>query len=86
MEIRLMYDGINIEITYDNEDGVLKHVKNLHTGKFMMIETKQEGIGYTIKTDNYLMKMDVCDARYVRIMELDIFIPRLMFIENKKDV
>lgn len=84
MEIRLLYNAINIEITYD-DDGYLEHVKNLHTGKHMMIESKIEGSGYEIKRDNFLIEnTDVCDARYVRIMEFDIFIPRLIFIVNKK--
>lgn len=83
MIIKLEHSGINMEIKY-NDDGVFEHVKNLNTKKYMMIETKQEGYGYEIKEDNYLMKMDVCDARYVRIMDIDIFIPRLIFIFNKK--
>lgn len=81
MIVNLEHSGISMEISYDN-DGYLEHVKNLNLNKYMMIETKQEGCGYKIKTDNFLMKMDVCDARYVRIMELDIFIPRLIFIIN----
>lgn len=81
MVVNLEHQGINMEIFY-GEDGVLGHVKNVDTGNFMMIETKQEGLGY----ENYLIPMDICDARYVRIMELDIFIPRLLFIVNKHEL
>lgn len=84
MVVNLEHSGISMEIWY-SEDGVFDHVKNIGNGNFMMIETKQEGMGYTIKRDNYIMPMDICDARYVRIMELDIFIPRLIFITNKHE-
>lgn len=42
-----------------------------------MIETKQEGYGYEIKRDNYLMSMDVCDARYISIMDIALTRPSL---------
>lgn len=83
MIVKLEHSGINMEITYD-DDGFFEHVKNVDIDKYMMIETKQEGLGYTIKEDNFMVKMDVCDARYVRIMDIDVFIPRLLFITNKK--
>ncbi len=82
MKIILEHSGIKMEITYNN-DGYLEHVMNINTGHYMMIESKTEGSGYKIERDNYLMSMDVCDARYVRIMDIDLFIPRLIFIENK---
>jgi len=82
MKVNLYHSGVNMEITYD-DDGYFEHVKNIDTEKYMMIETKQEGVGYTIEKDNFLMPMDVCDARYIRIIKLDIFIPRLIFIKNK---
>lgn len=85
MIVNLKYKGINMEITYNN-DGYFEHVKNIDTDKYMMIEIKQEGLGYQIKKDNYLMVMDVCDARYVRIIDVDLFIPRLMFIENEHEL
>ena len=48
MVVNLEHQGISMELFY-GEDGVFDHVKNIDTGNFMMIETKQEGVGYTIK-------------------------------------
>lgn len=85
MKVKFTYCDIELEITYD-EDGVFEYVTNLNTEKKMMIEIMQEGHGYTIKENQGYIHMDVCDARYVRIMELDLFIPRLLFIKNKTNM
>jgi len=82
MKILRYQSGVNIEIEYDN-DGYFKHVTNIDTGEKMMIEIMLEGRGYTIKENKGYLKMDVCDARYIRIMELDLFIPRFLFIKNR---
>lgn len=74
---------LEMEITYD-EKGYLDTVKNNNTGEYMMLESKMKGIGYKITEDAFMIgkKTNVCDARYVRIMDIDIFIPKFIFIPN----
>jgi len=81
MKIKKEHKGIEMELTYE-DDGRFSYATNLSTGKKMMVESAISGVGYEIKRDNYLMPMDVCDGRYVRIMDANLFIPRLLFIEN----
>lgn len=84
MEVIIEYNNIKMELSYDS-DGYFKHVKNLATDKYMMIEMHQRGFGYEIKHETFMMSMDVCDARYIRVMDADLFIPRLMMIPNTKE-
>ncbi len=76
----------SVAAVYD-EQGCLECVKNLDTKEYMMIEIKMKGCGYEIKRDSFMMdnyQTNFCDARYVRIMEIDTFVPRLIIIPNKK--
>lgn len=50
----------------------------------MMFEFTQIGSGYEISKNNGYISMDVCNATYVRIMELDLFVPKFIFISNDK--
>jgi len=83
MKINFNYNEINIEITY-NENGYLDTVKNTNTEEYFIIESRFQGRGIEIKKEQFLIGGTgyVCDARYVRIVELDIFIPRFIFIKN----
>lgn len=83
MKINFEYSGVKLEVTY-NDNGFLEFVKDIDTDKYLMIESKVKGTGYEIKEEGFMIggKSNVCDARYVRIMDVDIFIPRLMFIKN----
>ena len=83
MKINFEHSGVNMEITYD-EKGYLDRVKNINTDEYMMLESKIEGIGYKIKEDNFIIggKSNVCDARYIRVMDIDVFIPKFIFIPN----
>lgn len=84
MKTNFEYCGNEIEVTY-NDDGYLDYVKNLTTNKYMMIESKIFGTGYSITNDNSMFgNIDICNSTYVRIMDLDVFIPRLIFIKNIK--
>jgi hypothetical protein len=67
-----------------NQDGMLEYVTDIANDRKMMFEFYQEGLGYEIgKTKGYVV-MEKCDASYVRIMELDYFIPKYLFIKNDK--
>ncbi len=83
MKVNIEHTGFKMELTYD-QDGCLEYVTNIETDKKMMMETYQEGLGYQIKHETFMMSMDVCDARYNRIIDADLFIPRLIFIPNAK--
>jgi hypothetical protein len=82
MKVNLNNKNTNIEITYD-EYGCFDYVTNLDTNEKMMIEIYQTGKGYEIKKENRFITTKVCDVRYIRIMELNIFIPKFIFIENE---
>ena len=84
MNIKLKHFVTEIEIAY-NDKGVLEHITNLSTGKHMMLETFQVGSGYEIEREGF-MGMNVCNATYVRIIELDLYVPRLIFINPKVDL
>ena len=83
IKINFEYSGISMEITYD-EKGCLDTVKNINTNEFMMLESMIKGVGFKIKDDIFMFgdNNNVCDARYVRIMDIDVFIPKFIFIPN----
>jgi len=80
--MKIELENKNIEINY-NDDGVLKNVLDLSNGENMMVEYTQVGSGYDFTSHNGYVKMDMCNAIYVRIMKLDIFIPKFLFINNQ---
>ena len=84
MEVILKLSGVNVMLTYDN--GCLEHITNVDTGTKMMMEVMQAGCGFKIKEEIMMIfgPSNVCDARYVRIMDLDIFVPKFLFICNIK--
>jgi len=84
MKIKFKYLGKNIEITYNEDNGYLDYVKDLDTDEYLTIESKFQGRGIDIKKESFMIGgvSDVCDARYSRIVELDIFIPRFIYIKN----
>lgn len=87
MKLHIEHNGINIEVQYNNSGmfkGYFKQAINVGTGEPMIVQQSISGVGYEIKTSTFLMSMDVCDARYVRIVDADLFVPRILFIENKK--
>lgn len=84
MKTNFEYCGIQIEITY-NDNGYLEFVKNITTNEYLMIESKISGTGFTIDEDDSMFgKLNICKSTYARIMDLDIFIPRMIFIVNNK--
>jgi Domain of unknown function (DUF6794) len=79
--INIKKNDKDFQLVY-NDRGVLDFVINRTTHENLKMETAMEGAGYEISRNNHLMPMDVCDARYVKISAYDIFVPRLLFIEN----
>jgi len=85
MKINFEHSGIEMEITYD-ENGYLDTVRNINTDTYMLLEIKTHGIEYDIKKEKFMIggESNVCDARYIRIMDIDVFIPKFIFIQNTK--
>jgi hypothetical protein len=81
MEISYDFSGTKVIAEYDNA-GCFEHVINVKTQRKMMVEYTQIGTGYEITDDNGYIKMKMCNAVYVRIMDLDVFIPKFIFILN----
>ena len=83
MEINFDYNGNKLVLVY-SEKGTLEYVINTKDNKKMMIEYTQVGRGYEISGNNGYISMDNCNAVYVRIMGIDVFVPKYIFILNKK--
>jgi len=49
-----------------------------------MLELNQVGSGYEIEENNGYIPMNICKATYIRIMELEIFVPKFIFISQEK--
>lgn len=84
MKIKIEHSGFKMEALYDDENGRFMYILNLETDKKMMVEKLDDGNGFTINRNTFLVSMDVCDARYYRVMDADLFIPSLIFIPNTK--
>jgi hypothetical protein len=84
MEVRIKLLDTNVMLTYN--EGYLEHITNIDTGTKMVMEVMQEGSGFTIKEERMMIfgPSNVCDARYVRIIDLDVFVPKFLFINNIK--
>ena len=87
MKIPFKCLGHDLLLEYDNKSGILEQVTNVKTNKPMMIESRFTSSNYQIKKEKFMIggESNVCDARYVRIMDMDIFIPHLIFIVNDVD-
>ena len=81
MKINFNYLGNNMILSYD-DNGMLYNVTRKETGDKMMIEYTQVGSGYEFSDNNGYVSMDMCNAVYVRIMKLDVFVPKFIFIPN----
>jgi hypothetical protein len=83
MKINFDYNGKSLVLVYA-DNGILEHIINTETNKKMMIEYTQVGGGYEMTKNNGYVPMSMCNAVYVRIMELDVFVPKFIFIPNNK--
>lgn len=79
MEINFEHYGNKIIISYDDY-GILKNITESNTGKKLMYEFYQEGDGFEINENNGYLNQKTCTATYVRIIDLDIFIPKFIII------
>ena len=82
MEIKFDYKERELSLIY-NSKGILDCVVDLKSAKKMMMELTQVGSGYEMSRHNGFIPMDMCNAVYVRIMELDVFVPKFIFIPNE---
>ena len=83
MKINFDYNGKNLVLVYD-DNGILEHIINTETNKKIMVEYTQVGSGYEMTENNGYIPMGMCNAVYVRIMELNVFVPKFIFIPNNK--
>lgn len=79
MKINFDYSGIKMMLVYA-DNGILEHIINIKTGNKMMMEYTQVGTGYEMESHNGYVPMKMCNAVYVRIMSLDVFVPKFIFI------
>ena len=83
MEINFDYLGTKMILVYDDK-GILSHIINTKTEKKMMVQYTQFGTGYDMSNNNGYVQMKMCNAVYVRIMDLDVFVPKFIFIPSDK--
>ena len=84
MTVTFKYNDILIHLHYDNSDGHLLYAVNQSTGKKMMLEKYETDAGYRIETKHDYITMQVCNVDCVRIVDLDLFVPKFIFIKNKQ--
>ena len=84
MLINFEYLETKMVLVYDDTTGVLEHIINANTNNYMMMEYIQIGEGYEMENNNGYMQMKICNGVYVRIMELDVFVPKRIFIPANK--
>lgn len=82
MKIDFEYNDNKLVLFYDDKTGVLSEVYNTVNDKNMMVEYTQEGSGIVQRQTNGYVDMDGCEAVYVRIIDLDVFVPKFIFIKN----
>jgi len=84
MTVTFKYNDILIHLHYDNVDGRFLYAVNQSTGKKMMRETYDEDDGYRFVEKNWPVKTETCNVDCIRIVDLDLFVPKFIFIPNKK--
>jgi len=82
IKVEIKKDDFKLDIFY-NDKGRFEYVENHATGEAMMVEIIMKGCGWEIAKKGSLAfgETIVCDASYVRVLEVNVFIPRLLFIE-----
>jgi len=83
MQVDINHAGYKMIVFYDDADGHLRYVLNVATGNKMMVETVIEGSGFVLTRQNYFGVSNLCDARYSRIIDADLYIARLLYISPK---
>ena len=81
IKVELTYFGKKLILEYKS-NGVLEYVTDTDTNQKMILQYTQVGLGYEMTNNNGYVSMDMCNAVYVRIIELDLFIPKFLFIPN----
>jgi hypothetical protein len=84
MKILFEYKKTNLLLVY-GDNGVLEYVLDIAKNRKLMVEYTQVGTGYEFSANNGYVPMSMCNAVYVRIMDLDLFVPKFIFIPNKTE-
>jgi hypothetical protein len=79
MDIKFEHNGKKIVLVYAS-NGKIEHIIDTETKNKMMIEYTQIGSGYELTNNDGFIPAKMCNADYVRIMELDIFVPKFIYI------
>jgi len=82
IKVEIKKEDFKLNVFY-NDKGYIEYVENAITGDDMMIEMIIKGGGFEVNTTHSIAFGDtiVCDARYARVLEANVFIPRLLFVE-----
>lgn len=80
--ISFKYKGVLVQLQYSNDDGHFQYALNQATGKKMMKETYDEDDGYRLVEKTFPVKIMACNVDCVRLIDLDIFVPKFIFIKN----
>lgn len=75
----------NIRITYDS-NGYFENVIDLDTKKDLIIEFCQHGKGYKFEKSAIFIPIISCEAIYIKIVDLNIYIPKFIFIDTEQDI
>jgi len=76
-------------IRFDNLDELITKYQEMtpiyKTDQRVVVTKSKYSHGFTIDEDDSMFgKLNICKSTYARIMDLDIFIPRMIFIVNNK--
>ena len=83
MVVSFKCNDTNIQLYYD-ENGMLMYVVDQATGKKMMKEVYEYDVGYRINNNMGYTNMDTCNVDCVRIIDLDLFVPKYIFVKNNR--
>ena len=83
MIVNIKYNGKELSLVYDDIDGYFERAFDVTVGEPMMIEYTQLGSGYEFsKHEGLFLPMNMCKGIYIRIIDLDLFVPKYIFIAN----
>jgi hypothetical protein len=84
MKFQFKQNGYDIELSYSDK-GVFDFAINAKTGEALMTDFLSEGGIAKISEANSMLggTMTVCDARYLRIVEPNVFVPFYLLVPNR---
>ena len=82
MKVNYKHKGFQFTVHYD-EDGYLDFVEDTVMNESLMIEYHQTGKGYKITKTIGNFIGGSCTGMYVRVVIIDLYIPKFIYIKNK---